>query len=523
MKQSEINTVLKRGIGYQQARDFVTAERHYQTVLREHPDDPDASNLLGTLALEAKRTDIAIALFNKALAQRQRHPGYLSNLGNALMQAKQPQQAASAFEAAIKAQPGLTDALLGASQAYRSLNRSDDAMALARRAVRSASANPRVVMNLAGLHISAGDMERGVDLLRPLVRRKEPIPQAVIAMATAHKFMPDDPEPEIIAGLAESQGLPDDLRASVLHALGKARADLKDYDGAFAAFQRGKQLLGHSFDFSQLESYYGALIAGLDGAFFASRGGYGIDEVEPVFVVGMPRSGTTLTEQICSSHSEVVGVGEVSSMSSIAIRMGWRRGRPDELIANLRALSREQSVELARAYLDDVSQYGGTGRFVVDKMPHNYEFLGLIALLFPRAHIVHCVRDPLDNCVSCFTHSFSESHAYNADLDVLGRYYHMYRRLMAHWKDVLPLPILDNPYEQMVAEQEKQSRRLISFLGLDWEDQVLDYHKNDRLVKTPSRWQVRQPIYTSSVKGWKKYEAHLGPLIESLGDLAHTD
>jgi len=523
MKQSEINAVLKRGIGYQQARDFITAERHYQTVLREHPDDPDASNLLGTLALEAKRVDVAITLFNKALAQRRHHPGYLTNLGNALLQAKRQADAAIAFESAIRAQPGLADALLGASQAYRALNRTDDAMALAKRAMRSSPANSRVIMNLAGLHISAGDTKLGVDLLRPLIRRKDPVPNAVSAMATAHKFTPDDPEPDIIARLADSEGLSDETRANVLHALGKARADLKQHDEAFAAYQRGKQILGRSFDFPQLEAYYEALITNLDPAFYSERQGFGIAEVEPVFVVGMPRSGTTLTEQICASHSDVTGVGEVPSMGKLANAMGWRKGRPDELLANLRALTREQSVQLAQSYLDDVAQYGGTGKRVVDKMPHNYEFLGLIALLFPRAHIIHCTRDPIDNCVSCFTHNFNENHAYNADLDVLGRYYRMYRRLMAHWKSALPLAILDNSYEAMVADQETQSRRLIAFLGLEWEDAVLEYYDNDRLVKTPSRWQVRQPIYSSSVKAWKKYEAHLGPLFDALGDLAVRD
>lgn len=234
----------------------------------------------------------------------------------------------------------------------------------------------------------------------------------------------------------------------------------------------------------------------------------------------MPRSGTTLTEQICSSHSEVVGVGEVPSLSHIARQLGWRRSNAQQLMGTIRNLTAEQSRSLAQAYLDDIAHYGPAGRRIIDKVPHNFEYLALVALLFPNARVIHCTRDPLDNCVSCFTHNFSEAHGYNGDLAVLGRYYRAYRQLMDHWRAVMPLRLHENSYEAMITDQETQSRTLIAFLGLDWEDAVLDFQRNDRMVLTPSRWQVRQPIYRTSVRSWEKYAAHLEPLFESLGDLA---
>ena len=512
-----VEATLLRGVQLQQARDFIGAERCYQTVLRDHPDHPDALNLLSTLAVEAGRLGIAEQLLRGALAQSPKHPGYLSNLGNVLALQRRHPEAAQAFEAALASQPGLIDAMTGLSTAYLLLNRGDAALAMARRAYCRDPETSKAALALASVLVGLGETEEATVVLRKLIATGQQVPAALIALATAHKFTDDDPEPALMERLANDRRLPDGQRSALLHALGKARADLREYDAAFAAFNTAKQLAGRDFNLDQNEAYYDALIANLTPDFFAARQGFGHSGVTPVFVVGMPRSGTTLAEQICSSHSEVRGIGEVPSLSHIAHRINWRRATPQELVSALSAITAEQSRELARAYLDDIAHYGGTGRLIINKMPHNYEYLGLIALLFPDARIIHCTRDPLDNCISCFTHNFSESHGYNSDLATMGRYYRSYQRLMAHWQSAAPIAILDNPYEAMVADQEGQSRRLVDFLGLEWEQSVLNFQDNDRLVLTPSRWQVRQPIYRSSVQQWKRYDAHIGPLKEALG------
>ena len=153
-------------------------------------------------------------------------------------------------------------------------------------------------------------------------------------------------------------------------------------------------------------------------------------------------------------------------------------------------------------------------------MPHNFQLVGMIAVLFPNAKIIHCTRDPIDNCVSCFFNTFNEKHGYNTDLHTLGLYYREYKRLMDHWNALLPGRIYESNYEAMTADQEAESRRLIEFLELPWDDACLRYYETERSVTTPSRWQVRQPIYQTSVKRWKKYEHKIQPLIEALGDLA---
>jgi len=192
------------------------------------------------------------------------------------------------------------------------------------------------------------------------------------------------------------------------------------------------------------------------------------------------------------------------------------RGRFQEVMT---ALTQGKCEELAARYLTELDRHSRTALRVVDKMPHNFLLLGFIALLFPKARIIHCRRDPMDNCVSCYTHRFNKAHGYSTDMKTLGLYYREYRRLMEHWRKVLPLKMFELDYEEMISDQATMSRRLIDFVGLDWDDACLNFHETERTVRTLSRWQVRQPIYTSSVQRWRKYDEFLGPLKEGLGDL----
>jgi len=241
-----------------------------------------------------------------------------------------------------------------------------------------------------------------------------------------------------------------------------------------------------------------------------------------VFVVGMPRSGTTLTEQICSSHPDVHGAGELTKLGRIAAANGLKLGSADAFGQPIRSLTMQQSHALAKDYLANLALYTSTAPRIVDKMPHNFELIGLIAILFPNARIIHCRRDATDNCVSCFISSLQQGHSYSYDLKSLGLYYREYDRLMRHWQAVLPGRIFENRYEDLISDQEGQSRRLIGHLGLTWDDACLRFFEKEGSVRTLSRWQVRQPIYTSSVQRWKNYGDKIQPLIDALGDLAAT-
>jgi len=522
MSISAQRKLLAEGLKHQKSRRFAEAQRSYHQVLKANPGNSDALNLMGTLALEARQHQDAARLFGAANRLVPASPVYLNNLGLALLALKDFAGASGVFSKVLELDPKSVDALCNMGAVEKALNRTEDAMRQFERAVSLAPHNSRALLGLADILTAAGEMDRATRLCREVVATEPDNAAAFVALAAAHRFTENDPEPAAMASLSrrltqQGRGYP-----AFLHAAGKASADLGRHDEAFEHFAAAKALTSREFDLGDHVRRHDEVIRLFTPQFFAARADFGISDTSSIFIVGMPRSGTTLVEQICSSHSAVSGAGELAGIGQIARELGAAERDPAIFSTLVNRMTVEQSREIAGLYLKQLRLAGGAATHITDKMPHNFEQLGLIALLFPKARVIHCMRDPVDNCVSCFTHHFNENHGYNADLAVLGHYYREYRRLMAHWREVLPLPMLDFSYEALVDSQESRTRELIAFLGLEWEDACLDFHQTERLVKTPSRWQVRQPIYRSSVKQWKRYEQHLSPLFESLGSLAVT-
>jgi len=235
------------------------------------------------------------------------------------------------------------------------------------------------------------------------------------------------------------------------------------------------------------------------------------------FIVGVPRSGSTLVEQILSSHSRVKGLGEIIALPALVLSAPEIMGSSLRYPQCMTELTQASVEVLAERYHREVNALAGDERCVTDKMLQNFEHLGLIALLFPQARIIHCTRDPLDTCLSCyFLHFRSENMSQAYDLSHLGIYYREYRRLMAHWKAVLDIPIMEINYESLIDDQAHWTRELLAFCGLPWEDACLDFHKSDRPTATASYDQVRRPMYRSSVARWKRYEQQLEPLRKAL-------
>lgn len=238
----------------------------------------------------------------------------------------------------------------------------------------------------------------------------------------------------------------------------------------------------------------------------------------PVFIVGMPRSGTSLVEQILASHPDVFAAGELDALSKLPIATAIPDWTPEDLYpASLETLSCRSANHLASRYLSVIEGLNRDARYVTDKMPSNFLGLELVEMLLPGCKVIQCFRAPLDGCLSCYMTNFAIGNEFKLDLGHLGAYHRDYRRLMEHWKKVLTLPILEIRYEDMVLDTEGQVRRILDFLDLPWHDACLDFHKSRRAVRTASEDQVRRPIYTSSVGRWKHYEAHLGPLFAALG------
>lgn len=294
-------------------------------------------------------------------------------------------------------------------------------------------------------------------------------------------------------------------------------------DAAFKHFCRGNALRrslfqrkGTAYDAEAHSRWVDRLIEFVSSDWFKGTEGLGLASEVPIFIVGMPRSGSTLVEQILSGHSQVAAAGELKTVNRIVAGLPAKLGSPHGYPECLAALDAARARELADGYLAELRRHGPSAVRMTDKMLDNYLYLGLLAVLFPRARVIHCRREPLDVCLSCFFQYF-KGLSFSWDLDDLGRHDRDYERLMAHWRAVLPLPVFEVTYEELVADLEAVSRRLVAFCGLEWEANCLRFQENERVVRTMSRVQVRQPIYQSSVGRWRRYAAHLAPLMRALG------
>lgn len=508
--------LIEQGIKLHNARRFVEAERAYQTVLRENPEHPDALNLMGVLAIEAGQHRIALDYMGKAVKLAPGQAIYRNNLGNALILSTRPEEAVPHLEKAVKLDPDYAEAWSNLGKAWRQIGNIEKAGKYFSEALSVAPGFLRAQIGAAEIQSEMGQFEEAQAAFSRILRLDPRNVEALCGMAATHKLKPDDPLIENFEKLLRDPILRDDEGAPLHHAFGKICNDLGRYEDAFLHFTRGKELKKLRFHMELHSATYAAAKRLFTPAFFAERKHFGTRDKRPVFIVGMPRSGTTLTEQILSSHHSVAGLGELPNLRRIVGGLSFGSGDPTAFTTRVAALSAAEVADLANTYCKAYERAPKTALRMIDKSPHNYELLGLIALMFPEARILHTRRSPMDNCVAIYLQNFNESHGYNGDLTTLGAYYREYRVLMDHWHAALPIRMLDVDYEKTVADLEPGARALVDYLGLDWDENCLRYFEAKRQVRTPSRWQVRQPIYDSSVGRWKNYEKYLGPLKAAL-------
>ena len=308
------------------------------------------------------------------------------------------------------------------------------------------------------------------------------------------------------------------IRRDVLFRLGPLYEHLGDYDRAFAAIHEAQQLLPRPWDPDAYDRAVSDVCANWSAEFLASAPRAHNESGHVMFIVGMPRSGTSLVEQILASHPEVAGGGELPHLSASAHSAAGPGVNLIPFQRNLAALTESVVTQIGAGYLHAIGGLAAGMTRVTDKMPANHALLGLVALALPGARIVHCRRDARDTCLSCYFTPLWEGLRYAGDLGHLGRYARAEQRLMAHWKSRLTLPILTVSYAELVTDTERIARQLVDFAGLDWHPGCLRFHESRRYVDTASAMQVRQPVYTSSLGRWRHYEKHLAPLFRALGE-----
>ncbi len=307
----------------------------------------------------------------------------------------------------------------------------------------------------------------------------------------------------------------------VFFTLGRVYHDLSDFNSAMQFYVKGNEArekeIGSDFSLARYEEHIDHFISVFDKSFFQKNCSLGSPSRQPVFVVGMPRSGTTLLEQIIASHSKGYGAGELSTIKKIVHTEFTALQQKKAFEFALQTITKEQIQQQVDYYFSQSrKQAPSNAEKIVDKFPHNLQFLWCIALLFPKAPVIYCRRDPRDTCLSCFVTNFSSGHGYKKDLFTLGSYYRIYEGLMKHWQQVIPNPILTVQYEELIENPEKHSKKIIEHIGLEWEPDCLTLRSKQHFSLTASNVQIREGIYKSSVQRWKKYENHLQPLLEGL-------
>jgi tetratricopeptide (TPR) repeat protein len=333
-------------------------------------------------------------------------------------------------------------------------------------------------------------------------------------------FSSENPLFQAMKGMLDNAKDKDHERFMSLHfALGKAYDDAKDYETALHHFSAGAKIKRAQLKYDEADTFafFDEIREIFGEDYFRNLPYEGNPTALPVFIVGMPRSGSTLTEQIIASHPQVFGAGEIKTLSDSLGAIRSRFPNIPKFPQMAKSMKPTQFAAVANHYLKAVSALSPTASRVTDKLLTNYYFVGMLATLFPKAKVIHTMRNPVDTCLSSFTKLYKDDMPHSYDLRELGRYYNKYRELMEHWRRVLPKGfMLETRYEDIVADKEMKAREIIAFLGLPWDDRCLNFHETDRPVKTASVSQVRKPMYTTSVERWRRYGDGLKPLIEAL-------
>lgn len=511
---------LTRAVEFQRAGEFGKAEQACREILNQNPDDINASRLLGMLATDLGNHELAVQMLRNTIRLEPRSFAAYIDLARSLMETGQLDECHEVLLTAINLQPDLALPRASLGILHSRSRRFEDAVDAFRSALeKQADHGP----SLAGLGHSLktlGRQSEAVEIFRRCIEVCPDFGEAYWGLANLKTIRFKDDEIATMEEKVDDQTLSGEARVNFNYALGKAYEDRGDHDQAFFRYDTGARLrrLNSSDDFLHGKALHNEIIETITPELLEQNKDFGFPDSAPIFIVGMPRSGSTLIEQILASHSLVDGTHELAELPRMVQAINRQKpggvGYPQAL-----RLYGEALEEIGRQYIAFTGRFRRDARFFTDKLPENYANIGLIALILPKAKVINARRYPLDSCVGCYKQLFYHGHSYTYDLGELGEHYLEYQRMMDYWHEILPGKVLDVEYEQMVADQESQTRRLLEHCGLPWEDNCLRFYDTDRAVVTASSEQVRQPIYNGSVHSWRRFKKHLGPLIEVLEPL----
>ena len=533
-------------IAFKELGQMDEAEKHFRKSASLAPGNFQAFNSLGVILRLQGKTDDAVKSLKSALKANPFYAEAHCNLGMTMQEMGEMKQARSCFNRAVEINPGMTEAHIGLAELSIDQNQLKDAKSSIRQALKISPdsseahnalgivlnkqgktekaissfsqaaeispANTEALMNLGITLEQSGQLEAAEESYQGAIKARPDFANAYYLLAHLKNHRSSDDEIQAALTVFQNSKTSEKQKTQLAFALSCAYESRQQYEDSFNFLQEGHHLKKQHlvFDLAKETDFFKSLAETFNKDFFEQQSNTEMMGESTLFVVGMPRSGTSLTEQILASHPTVYGAGELKLIALTSRKIARETGHP--FPQSCKRLDDTSLQTYGRNYLEELKQMSPDAEVITDTNPINFLYIGLIAMLFPGARFINCVRDPMDNCLSIYKHLLADPHSYSHDLKDLGAYFNLYRDLMKHWHAVLPGKIYDLPYEKLVADSEKEIRGLLDFCTLPFDENCLHFHKTSRVVRTPSASHVHQPHYSDTIDLWKHYEQQLKPL-----------